>query len=91
MTSAERGGRELRVRVTEDVLPPHHPRHGTPHPVMVRVFTFDLPQGTAVVEQTDYGHPGRLNPCLARRTPAALQPRTPQLVAAAEALAALLA
>ena len=85
------GGEErLRVRVSVAVLPPHHTRHGTPHAVVERVFAFELPQGEAVVEQTDYGHAGRFNPCHPRRIPLAAQPRTPQIVAAAEALAALL-
>ena len=78
------------VRVTQETLPPGDGRHGTPHAVVQRVFTFELPTGTAVVDQTDYGHPGRFNPCHARRLPLALQPRAPQLLAAAEALAGLL-
>jgi hypothetical protein len=78
------------VRVTQEILPPRDDRHGTPHPMVERVFTFELAGGTAVVDQTDYGHPGRFNPCHARRIPPALQPRTPQLLAAAEALASLL-
>jgi hypothetical protein len=80
----------LSVRVTQETLPPRDDRHATPHAMVERVFTFELPQGTAVVDQTDYGHPGRFNPCHARRVPLALQPRTPQLLAAAEALARLL-
>ena len=80
----------VRVHVTQETMPPRDDRHGTPHPVVERVFSFELPAGTAVVDQTDYGHPGRFNPCHARRVPPALQPRTPQLLAAAEALAGLL-
>jgi hypothetical protein len=80
----------LSVRVTQETLPPRDDRHGTPHAMVERVFTFELPLGTAVVDQTDYGHPGRFNPCHARPVPLALQPRTPQLLAAAEALARLL-
>src|SRR4051794_34515872 len=78
------------VRVTEETVPPRDDRHGTPHPMVERVFSFELPAGTAVVDQTDYGHPGRFNPCHARRIPGPLQPRTPELLAAAEALARLL-
>ena len=78
------------VSVTQEILPPRDDRHGTPHPMVERVFSFELPAGTAVVDQTDYGHPGRFNPCHARRRPPALQSRTPQLLAAAEALAGLL-
>jgi hypothetical protein len=82
--------REAMVRVTEEVLPPFHPVHGTPHAVVRRRFTFELPQGVAEVEQTDYGHPGRLNPCTPRRIAPALQSRTESILAAAEALARLL-
>lgn len=78
------------VRISWEVMPPRDARHGTPHPVVARLFTFDLPQGTAEVDQTDYGHSGRFNPCHAKRIPGALQPKTDQVVAAAEALAALL-
>jgi hypothetical protein len=78
------------IRVTQETMPAHDGRHGTPHPVVERIFTIELPQGTAIVDQTDYGHSGRFNPCHARRIPTALQPKTLQLLAAAEALATLL-
>ena len=78
------------VQIIQEVFPARHAMHGTPHPVVQRVFTFALPQGTAEVDQTDYGHPGRFNPCHARHIPTPLQPRTAHIVAAAEALAALL-
>ena len=81
---------EFRVRVTQTVAPPHDPSHGTPHPVVSRLFTFELPQGIAEVDQSDYGHAGRFNPCHAKRIPTALQPKTGSIVRAAEALAALL-
>jgi hypothetical protein len=80
----------LSVTISEETLPPHHFLHGTPHAVVNRVFTFELPGGTAEVDQTDYGHPGRFNPCHARKIPGPLQPKTNQIVAAAEGLAALL-
>ena len=78
------------VGVTQNTFPPHDHSHGTPHTMVMRVFTMQLPQGTAVVDQTDYGHPGKFNPCHARSIPGALQPKTPQILAAAEALARLL-
>ncbi len=90
LASAEPTLKELRVRITQEVFPSRHEMHGTPHPVVQRLFTFDLPQGTAEVDQTDYGHPGRFNPCHAKHIPTPLQPRTQQLVAAADALARLL-
>jgi len=78
------------VTVSVTTLPPHHYLHGTPHEVVSRSFVFELPNGTAEVDQTDYGHPGKFNPCHAKTIPTALQPKTHQLVAAAEGLAALL-
>lgn len=78
------------VKVSWEVMPPRDARHGTPHAVLSRLFVFELPQGTAEVDQTDYGHPGRFNPCHAKRIPGSLQLKTPQLLAAAEAIAALL-
>jgi hypothetical protein len=80
----------LKVTVTESSLPPHHYLHGTPHQVVSRLFTFELPAGTAEVDQTDYGHPGKFNPCHAKKIPGPLQAKTNQLVAAAETLAALM-
>lgn len=80
----------MKVSVTEISLPPHHYLHGTPHKVVSRLFTFELAGGTAEVDQTDYGHPGKFNPCHAKTIPTPLQAKTPQLVAAAESLAALL-
>jgi hypothetical protein len=80
----------LNVRVSQVLIPPQHELHGTPHPVVQRTFMFEFPQGVVEVDQTDYGHPGRFNPCHARRVPPPLQPRTTQIVVAAEALAALL-
>ena len=80
----------MKVTVTESSLPPHHYLHGTPHQVVSRLFSFELAAGTAEVDQTDYGHPGKFNPCHAKTIPSRLQPKTPQLVAAAESLAALL-
>lgn len=83
-------GIKVQVTVTEEVFPPGHASHGTPDPVLKRVFRFVLPGGEAQVDQTDYGHPGRMNPCYPQVIPPRLQPRTPQILAAAEALAALL-
>jgi hypothetical protein len=81
---------KAQVTVTETSLPPHHYLHGTPHTVVSRLFRFELPSGTAEVDQTDYGHPGRFNPCHAKTIPPPLQAKTDQLVAVAEGLAALL-
>jgi hypothetical protein len=80
----------VQVKVTETSLPPHHYLHGTPHTVVHRLFTFELTGGMAEIDQTDYGHPGKFNPCHAKTIPTPLQPKTNQLVAAAESLAALI-
>ncbi len=82
--------KEATIRVREQTLPPHDPAHGTPHAMLRRQLEFELPQGKAQWEQTDYGHPGRLNPWEPRHIDARLQPKTAQLRAAAEAIGALL-
>ena len=81
--------REAIVRFREERLPARDPSHGTPDPMVRRLLEFELPQGRAQWEQTDYGHPGRFNPWQPRRIDAAVQSKTPQLQAAAEALTAL--
>lgn len=88
--STETAREVLHIRIMQQVFPARHETHGTPYPVVQRVFAFNFPQGTAEVDQTDYGHPGRFNPCHVRHVPPALQPKTSQIVAAAQALAALL-
>ena len=80
----------LQVSVTQETFPAGHPSHGTPDPMLKRVFKFSLPEGEAQVDQTDYGHPGKLNPCYPQVIPTRLAPKTPQILAAAEALARLL-
>jgi hypothetical protein len=80
----------LQVTVTQEVLPAGHPSHGTPDAVRKRVFRFTLPEGEAQVDQTDYGHPGKMNPCYPQVIPTRLTSKTNQLLAAAEALAAVL-
>ena len=81
---------DISIRLREETLPPHDPSHGTPHAMLRRVLELDLPQGKARWEQTDYGHPGRLNPWDPRQIDARLQPKTAQLLAVAEAISALL-
>ena len=78
------------LTIEETALPPHHFLHGTPHTVVSRLFRFELPGGVAEVDQTDYGHPGRFNPCHAKKIPTMLQPKTEGIVEAAERIAALL-
>ena len=80
----------FQVCVTQEILPAGHGSHGTPDPVLKRVFRFAFPEAEAQIDQTDYGHPGRMNPCYPQKIPPRLQPRTSQILAAAEALAQLL-
>lgn len=80
---------EVMIRLREERAPARDPSHGTPDPMVRRVLAFELPQGTAEWEQTDYGHPGRFNPWEPRRIDAKLQPRTVELQALAEAITAL--
>ncbi len=79
----------LEISITQEVLPAGHGSHGTPDPVLKRIIRFRFPEGEAQVDQTDYGHPGRMNPCYPQQIPPRLQPRTSQILAAAEALAKL--
>lgn len=82
--------RQITVRLTEETFPPHHERHGTASAVVIRSLAFELLEGTAQWEQSDYGHPGRFNDWEPRGIPARLQPRTADLMRAAEAIGALL-
>ena len=79
------------VRFQEETLPAYDRSHGTPNPMVRRVLVFELPQGAARWEQSDYGHPGRFNPWEARHIDARLQPRAAELRAVADAMTALLA
>jgi hypothetical protein len=81
---------EATIRLREETLPPHDPSHGTPHAMRRRVLEFELPQGRATFEQTDYGHPGRLNPWEPRHIDMRLQTNTAHLLVAAEAIGGLL-
>lgn len=83
--------RQITVRMSEETFPPHHDRHGTASTVVIRSLAFELPEGQALWEQSDYGHPGRFNEWEPRGIPARLQPRTADLKRAAEGLGALLA
>jgi hypothetical protein len=54
-----------------------------------KLATLDV-KGQAQVDQTDYGHPGKMNPCYPQVIPTRLALKTQPILAAAEALAALL-
>lgn len=77
------------VRFTEERLPPNDASHGTPHAMIRRSIEFELAEGAAALEQTDYGHPGRWNPWELRQVATKLQPRTAFLLEAADAISSL--
>lgn len=81
--------RSVIARLNEERLPPYDATHGTPHAMKRRLAEIELLEGSARLEQTDYGHPGRWNAWEPRHVPPKLQPRTAALIAAAEALSAL--
>ena len=80
----------LQVSITQEIFPAGHGSHGTPDAMLKRVFRFTFPEGEAQVDQTDYGHPGKMNPCYPQVIPTRIQLRTPKILAAATALADLL-
>ena len=77
------------VTCEQRVYPPYDALHGTPHAMLLRRVTITTPQGKAVFEQTDYGHPGRLNPWEPRGVAAGLIPRLAELTALADTVAML--
>ena len=79
----------ISARCEQRVYPPYDALHGTPHAMLWRKVTIETPLGEASFEQTDYGHPGRLNPWEPRGVAPRLTGRLSQLQDAAEALAAL--
>jgi len=78
------------IRFSEETKPAYDASHGTPHAMVRRVLEIELPRGTARLEQTDYGHPGRFNPWEQRHIDPKLQSKKPDLLAAAEAIGALI-
>ncbi|HLF78655.1 MAG TPA: hypothetical protein VJB57_14330 [Dehalococcoidia bacterium] len=90
MTNAQAEVAVISVRCEQMTFPPYDAFHGTPSPMLWRKVSFETPQGMAAFEQTDYGHPGRLNPWEPRGIATALVPKLAQLRAAAEALGALM-
>lgn len=80
----------LQVRCEQRTFPPYDPFHGTNWPMLWRRVTIKTMSGSAAFEQTDYGHPDRLNPWDPRGIDVTLQGKTPELRALAEAASALL-
>jgi hypothetical protein len=79
----------ISARCEQRVYPPYDALHGTPNPMLWRKVTIETPRGSAAFEQTDYGHPGRLNPWEPRGVASGLTAKLSQLQTVAEALAAL--
>jgi hypothetical protein len=77
------------ARLEQRTYPPYDAFHGTNWPMLWRRVIIETTAGAATLEQTDYGHPGRLNPWTTRGIPPSMAPRIEQLIAVAEALAAL--
>lgn len=89
MSEATRHDSEVNARLEQRVYPPYDALHGTPHAMLWRRVTIDTPRGQAVFEQTDYGHPGRLNPWEPRGVAPGLTGQLSRLMGIAESLADL--
>jgi hypothetical protein len=79
----------LSLQREERTYPPYDPFHGTNAPMLWRRVVITTSRGTATLEQTDYGHPGKLNDWTSRGVAPALQPKLRELVALAEAATAV--
>ena len=79
----------IELSVVEERYDPYDPAHATPDPMVRRILKLRLPQGSAALEQTDYGHPGRFNNWEPRGIDVPLQPRTGALITLCEAIAPL--
>jgi hypothetical protein len=77
------------ARCEQRVYPPYDALHGTPSAMLWRKVTISTPRGSAAFEQTDYGHPGRLNPWEPRGVAPGLTGKLAPLRAVAEAMAAV--
>ena len=80
----------LSIRCEQRVYPPYDPIHATPDAMLWRRVIIETPQGEAEFEQTDYGHPGRLNVWMSRGVAPALLPKLAQLQALVSSIEALL-
>jgi hypothetical protein len=78
----------ISVTCEQRVYPPYDAMHGTPHAMLLRRVSITTPRGKAAFEQTDYGHPGRLNTWEPRGVAVSLAPRLAELAALAEAVCA---
>ncbi len=81
---------QLQIACEQRVYPPYDALHGTPHAMLRRQLTIETPKGRAAFEQTDYGHPGKLNAWEQRGIDVRLQAKLGDLQAVAEAVERLL-
>ena len=81
---------DVTVAVEERSFPPYDAFHGTPDTMLWRRVQIRTPQGDATLEQTDYGHPGRLNAWEFRGVATRLQPKLASLKAMADAAVGML-
>ena len=79
----------ITARCEQRTYGPYDDFHGTPHAMLWRKVTIETPGGRAAFEQTDYGHPGRLNPWEPRGVAVSLVPRLDQLKSIAESMGRL--
>ena len=86
----EDGVNVLRIDVEQRTYPPYDAFHGTPHAMLWRQVRIEMADGGATFEQTDYGHPGRLNAWEPRGIDNRLLPRLRDLVGVVEAIGSLL-
>ena len=89
-SESESQTRIISVHAEQKSFPPYDAFHGTPDPMLWRRVTIETPRGSAVWEQTDYGHPGKLNPWDPRGIASTLTSRLDATREVAEALGALL-
>jgi hypothetical protein len=79
----------LSLHCEEKTYPPYDPYHGTNAAMFLRRVTITTPRGVAHLEQTDYGHPGKLNDWSPRGVAPSLQPKLKELIALADAVSAI--
>jgi hypothetical protein len=79
----------VNVTCEQRTYPPYDGFHGTPNAMLWRRVTIETPAGKAAFEQTDYGHPGRLNGWEPRGVASTLTPKLSELMNVAEAVTGL--
>ena len=90
MTTDSRTSTYLRMECEQRLYPAFDSFHATPSPMLWRRVSIWTAKGDASFEQTDYGHPGRLNDWEPRGVSSALLPQLAELKALAASAGALL-